>query len=371
MKKSILIIILLLSINKTGTAEESFLYWDEKKLEWADFKGKVPEGSNLVSQLSFFIGYNYEKKGSPFFEGRYFTKCYINVNTSWAKEEFKNDQYLKYHQITFDIAELHRRKMQYELNRSTVSLADYNVIGKRIHQKYWEMCTQMISDFQNESNHGQNAEVIERWASIIEFELKRNPSEDIPEYSVSSLMLSMDLTFGFGYVTPAIGEYFSDIFLFDIMVKLSIKKPTIIVYISTGLNKVKKEYPREIPWPENMGSGYSHAAIGFGYPLKMNDKLSFMPYLAPGYTGIWDRDSVKATNSKGLSEFTVVVGLDIDQVIKKAINFNSHFKSETWAVLKYRLSFTPRIFGDELRGTSVNASIGIGIKGNKITRIKN
>ena len=95
--------------------QENRKNWTDGKLTWNDFQER--EQSIGVSELEYFLGYNTGKhKFNDTTVFRIQTFCYMDRNLSWIDKDFKNNQYLKYNQVIFNIAELYRRKLQYALD---------------------------------------------------------------------------------------------------------------------------------------------------------------------------------------------------------------------------------------------------------------
>ena len=138
-------------------AQEYQKNWNDGKLTWQDFSER--SGPNVISELKYFLGYNtLKQRFGDTTVIRFVAKGYIDKKLSWINPEFKNDQYLRYNQVIFDIVETYRRRLQYELDR----LITYFEIEGKFNQIY-NSCNVEIEKFQKESNEGKELNSILFW----------------------------------------------------------------------------------------------------------------------------------------------------------------------------------------------------------------
>ena len=83
-----------------------------------DFREREISFENTTSELKYLIGYKTRKeKINDTVVFRLQSFCYTDTQLSWIKQGFKTPQKLQYNQVIFNIAELYRRKLQYDLDR--------------------------------------------------------------------------------------------------------------------------------------------------------------------------------------------------------------------------------------------------------------
>jgi len=83
-----------------------------------DFREREISFENTTSELKYVIGYKTRKeKINDTVVFRLQSFCYTDTQLSWIKPGFKAPQNLQYNQVIFNIAELYRRKLQYDLDR--------------------------------------------------------------------------------------------------------------------------------------------------------------------------------------------------------------------------------------------------------------
>nr|WP_299383648.1 DUF922 domain-containing protein [Allomuricauda sp.] len=119
---SILCILLLGFLGFGQEIEEGILWDGNKRLTWADFRGKVPPAAVPAATTASGISYRYSANLIHHevhldFE----VNAYFYPNESWYKPEVCDDLILSHEQLHFDIAELFARKMRDKLERTSFS----------------------------------------------------------------------------------------------------------------------------------------------------------------------------------------------------------------------------------------------------------
>jgi len=102
--------------------EEGILWNAERRLTWADFKGKIPPGAHSAAITASGISYKYSAnlihhEVNLDFE----VNTFFYPNESWYKPNICDDLVLSHEQLHFDIAELFARKMRKKLARTSFS----------------------------------------------------------------------------------------------------------------------------------------------------------------------------------------------------------------------------------------------------------
>jgi hypothetical protein len=112
-------------------AQENQKNWRDGKLSWLDFSEK--ETNQGVSELKYFLGYKADKlKFGDTTVFRIKAEAYMDKKLSWINPAFKEEQYLRFNQVIFDIIEIHRRRLQVELDKAN----SYKEIERKINQVY-------------------------------------------------------------------------------------------------------------------------------------------------------------------------------------------------------------------------------------------
>ena len=158
--KKLLIVILIELISTSGLiAQELKKEWADGKLTWEDFKEREGSGEQRVSELKYYLGYysGKQKYGSTVIL-RNIALGYMDKNLSWINPEYKTEQHLRYNQVVFDIVEVHRRRLQLELDRISSGF-EFQVKFQVIYNS----CANEIERFNIEADGGNNLNSLVFW----------------------------------------------------------------------------------------------------------------------------------------------------------------------------------------------------------------
>ena len=119
---SILCFLVLGQIACAQEIEEGMLWNANRKLTWADFKGKIPPAANPAATTASGISYKYSANLIHHevhldFE----VNAFFYPNESWYKPDVCDDLILSHEQLHFDIDELFARQMREKLAKTSFS----------------------------------------------------------------------------------------------------------------------------------------------------------------------------------------------------------------------------------------------------------
>jgi len=148
--------------------QKDLIEWSsDKRLTWADFKGKVPvnAANAALTNTAINVEFGFSKKGMT-----YSIKCRFDKTKSWVR--IKNDLVLGHEQGHFDIAELHARKLnkalqEYKFNSKTVS-EDVN----RIYESVMKQHHEFQSEYDQNTDFSRKVDKQMEWLTRIEKDLK-------------------------------------------------------------------------------------------------------------------------------------------------------------------------------------------------------
>ncbi|MBC7901806.1 MAG: DUF922 domain-containing protein [Gemmatimonadaceae bacterium] len=170
MNWKILTIILLTigGLSFTGKEESSLPWKATRKLNWNDFKGKVPEGSTVAALTSARINFKY---GYSIRQGlNYEISCFFEKNSSWGR--VKNDHILSHEQGHFDITEIHARKLHRDLKKYKFNHATASKDINAIYQNIVNQQNDMQNEYDDESNFSRDKARQAEWLKKIQDELE-------------------------------------------------------------------------------------------------------------------------------------------------------------------------------------------------------
>ena len=160
--------ILLLMVFASFCTEDRFSWQENRKLTWADFKGK-PDKLNPATALT----YSDIKIGASFMDGKVAVTVqnFFDPKLSWSKNK-TSLTLLAHEQAHFDITEIYTRKIQIKLNaiasEETIKNGTLNK-ASTILLKEWKLFQQKYDD---ETNHGIIADKQKEWEVKVALLLK-------------------------------------------------------------------------------------------------------------------------------------------------------------------------------------------------------
>ena len=152
--------------------DESILWSAERRLTWADFKGKIPPAADPAATTASGISYKYSANLIHHevhldFE----VSAFFYPNESWYKPEICDDLTLSHEQLHFDIAELFARKMREKLSRTSFS-DNVKAEIREIYQNTLEDLKKYQERYDWETNFSRNREKQLEWNKKIAEALK-------------------------------------------------------------------------------------------------------------------------------------------------------------------------------------------------------
>jgi len=132
--RPIITFLFLIIISSSIRSQEDFgvLFWlEDRDLEWSDFKGSPLVDSSGGFFLDLYIESVAVNGTSVIMQSMYEPKTYIFTKTSYASEELRTDDLLRYFNVYFDLAAYYSHEMVERLIRARNS--DDEMISKNSH----------------------------------------------------------------------------------------------------------------------------------------------------------------------------------------------------------------------------------------------
>lgn len=349
----------------TGLMAQEFKKdWNEGKLTWEDFSER--ESLSAISELKYFLGYNTEKERfGDTIVLRNKAKCYMDKNFSWINPAFKTEQYLRYNQVIFDIVEIHRRRLQYELDRIN---SFFETEGK--FNNIYTSCNSEIEQFKKESNGGRLVSSIEFWEQTTAEELKYQSHNKIPVFENRNFGYGMNAGFGTGLFTGSLGKHFGPTFNLIFGFDLAYKKSMFYLSGTVGVNKVRKDYISDISWHEGQRTNVAIVDISYGYPLIDNKRIKLSPFAGLGITEISEVSINDTENEVRMVHYNMIFGINTDFKLKTRLSLLPNpflgVKEKLETAIRARLYVAKANYYNDLNGYSVNLTIGFSGFGNVI-----
>jgi hypothetical protein len=340
-------------------------HWTDGRLTWSDFLEKRSETG--FSELNYRIWYDNEKlklSDTIFYRIKAFTA--INLDSSWVHPNYKTANHLLYYQVIFDILENSRREFQHELDRGFIGMMNASYIL----DKYNKAADSEINRFQQDSQGGTKEETVKVWASILNNKLNDSQPNTLPYFRKRRFGYGMHLGFGSGVFSGSLGNYFNP--TFNVLYGFDVSYSKSMLYINATLagNSVRKDYYTDRIWYKDQRSLVAIIDISYGYELINNRNLKLVPFAGLGITELSGENQDDKNDPLRLVDYNILFGLNTDFKVRKVVklvpNIYSGSKEYSEASIRTRLYISRADYFSDLRGFSINLSVGFGIFGNGI-----
>ena len=362
-------LILLISCVMVITAQAYSLgsphkYWENDCLTWDDFSSdNVNQGG---SDLIYSLGYKPEKyKHNGTFIYRYKAYCYMDRSKSWVNPANKNIELLKYNQVIFNMVELYRRKLQNELDYIKSPL-----MAEEKYRTWYMICNDQIEKFKSETGNGKNIKEIIDWENYIENELNNEVSNEVPEFKKRNIGHGLFLGANTGTFTSGLSGHFTPYQSCVLGFNVNYKNSVLFFNSYMGGSRVIKPYYGMGNWNKGQHTDIAIIDLSYGYYFINNQKLKLAPFAGLGITELVSRPANEFTEVSRLLDNSLLFGINCDYNLRRAVNFIPSTINEakilTEINLRTRLFFTKPNYSDNLKGYTVNMSLGLSFNGNLI-----
>ena len=362
MKKTLILLILIISIlSACGQNYDNRKYWSDEEITLDDFKGNPIEYSPFVSELQYFIGYEYKTdKVKDMKYSRFVTYTYIDRSISWIKSEGKNEITLLYNQTILNLAELYSRKLENKLNCLELVKGQENSLAHQYFSSIFDQCNKTINQFKGETSYGIKDSLVLRWHQKSIDDLRTTKRIDIPDYEEKNNSWGMDIGLGYGFLTGEISNYLNnhiDFLQYGFM--YSHKKYSYDLRAILGAHTAKQSFDNnKYSLAADTGNLVAFIEASAGYQLYKNDRVSIYPFVGFGIFQLSRSDKSNDNETiEGPIKLQPNIGLNFDYKIKSA---SISSRQRTDLILKTRITYEPINYTGDLKGGTWNLTIGIG-----------
>lgn len=336
-------------------------YWNEGRLNWQDFQERTDE--TAVSELRYFLGYKtIKRKYNDTIVKRIEANCYIDQTSSWVKEGFKNDTLLLYNQVIFDIVELHKRKLQKELD-----LITWLNEAESAFDFVYKLCDTEIERCKKECQRGLNYRNILSWHEKINDELSKLSAGYLSIIRHRNLRYGLHLDFGKGFFTESLSHHFHN--NNNLFYGFDFSYAKVFLQLDGGLSvaRVKKDYQGKQSFSSGTKYNYTTFGAGFGYEVINTPKIKVIPFAGFCVTELYC-DSTPLTPEFKTVSVNYNCGIRCDYKISKKVKLlaRPHTKEYVELNLRFRIFISKSEYYSDLKGHCINLSIGSGFLGNLV-----
>jgi hypothetical protein len=160
-------------------SDEELIHWSEnRKLTWADYKGKAKTEADVAASTATYLGIEYSFNSKGF---GYKITCSFSKNKSWGLH--KTDYILAHEQGHFDIAEIFARKLNKQMNAYRFDKDNFKDDLKKIYTSITSEKEAMQNEYDRVTNHSILKEKQMEWLKKIDDLLKEY--QEYADYSTS------------------------------------------------------------------------------------------------------------------------------------------------------------------------------------------
>lgn len=367
-KYFLLSFIVYLCITQLQAQNNNLKYWSDGPLQWDDFKGKYffPD---MDAELQYGLTFSSNRQIiNDTVLLRLTAVGYIDRDLSWVRPEKRYAAMLDYNQVIFDIIELHRRKLQVKLDQLPGAyMADIEI------RSMLAQCNKVVQLLRYESEQGTDHKVVMEWQLKIAEELSAYAQGGIPAFTKSPFSYGMHLGFGSGFSTGTLGEHLGSTFNFNFGFDFGYNDFTLFLTATLAGGRSKADYFGELEFLNNQRVNTAIGEAGLGYVILNTPRFRVTPYAGIGFLE-YSKPTVRGSKIyESMINTSFIFGLNSDFKFRKTLSLipSPMFQAKEYVeyVIRARLYVAQANFSPDMKGYSINLTLGFGGTGN-FARIK-
>jgi len=352
-----LLLMLIMRVNFSLMGQS--VKWGDGPLRWDDFYEKA--GDKPSSFYFYLQGRLTKEKHKDSVVVFYEARAALPKDKLWVDPAHKTPHFLQYHQILFDIVELHRRRLQYALFRVR-SLYEVQFIKKQEVQR----CQYFMGRLYQETLNGADTTALAFWEGVVNYELSKLADVEPPKYQKGKIGYGMEVGMGTSVFGGKINDYFAPAITLGYGFQFSYNQWMLLLDLSVGRSSVRKSFAYEEPWQDNERTLFAQGYAAMAYRFLKKRRVQVVPFLGYGLTEMGRMNGSDGDEEKSISlhSSSAVLGVRFDYRWKLRQNLfpspliNAPERVET--LVSTRLFVTPISFPGNKEGYAVSVSFSIG-----------
>jgi hypothetical protein len=155
-----------------GYAGDSIYYDIDRKLTWADFKGRPDAASQAGAITESGFGYRMNMQSYNNRTSINITVfCYFNKNKSWVKKGMKTAYALLHEQHHYDITYINTCLFIQKLNTAKLTRSNFTSIVEKIYDECFAALNKMQDEYDGETSNGRIENIQLLWNKKIDTRL--------------------------------------------------------------------------------------------------------------------------------------------------------------------------------------------------------
>lgn len=355
---------------KAQDYESSFRKWDEGRLTLEEVPVREMWSlDNDASSFSFEIRSNIKKEryGNLRYR-RIVTDTYMDKMNSWIKTGYDTPVTLKYMQVSFDIVEATRRRLQNELDNSTAGYA--NLISF-----YGNVTDNALNEYKAATKKGTDTVAVNSYSERISRILDEYVCEDKePALHFGKFGAGINIGFGNEFFVGEAADYLPSLHSLLMGFEVSVSRLRFNLDMQYGFGGAYKKdipYTKEKPvhnWSKGEKSEGGSITQSFGYAIVDNKQAVLTPMFGIG-VGFIDRSNrylpdTGKDQSEELAGFRMLAGVDFNWKMVRHLNDNPYLGKDYWeSDLRFRLYCAKTWLPSPCDAWSINVGIAYNFYG--------
>ncbi|MBL7703362.1 MAG: hypothetical protein JNM14_14015 [Ferruginibacter sp.] len=141
---------------KPGYSGDTIYYETDRKLSWADFKGRPDAASPAAAITQSGFGYRMSMQS---YNNRTTINitvfCYFNKNKSWVKRGMKTNYALEHEQHHYDITYINTCKFIQMLKEAKLTKSNFASVVEKIHDDCFEALNKTQDEYDGQTSNGR------------------------------------------------------------------------------------------------------------------------------------------------------------------------------------------------------------------------
>jgi hypothetical protein len=342
---------------KSPAVAQTYRSWSDGPLRWDEFTVR-PNSPLKQSEFRFQLGYEQLKrveKGTTII--RMVAYARMNKETSWVHPDGKNDLALQAHQVTFDLVEYYRRRLQARLD--SLPKPDYAL------DPILDAANKAIQRFMERSANGTDTTVIAEYQEMMKTRLAQLPADVALPFEIGRRGISLFGGLGGGVYSRTFNDGLQSFPLFQYGLEYIYRDHVVAMQIGfTGhtLGTDAMHNGNNLRGTELRGSTLS---LTYGKLLREDKTLMLIPFSGLARQRISPRDD-KHTAADGFKKSSTSVTAGIDAFYTMHTTWRAvpdpvfHGRDKSKIGVRGRFQVGLSDFGDGLNGGYMMMSLNFG-----------
>lgn len=275
MKRYILILLPLLALCFTVSAQDIQRTWNQGPLTWDDFT-LLSTGGAEHSLLQYELGFAPVHDTIDGIQSHYYlaTACMI-PGSSWVSADHRTPELLRYHQVVFDMLEVERRTLQRALNTADDPKAFNNMLRAAD-----DRLNTRIAGFRSRTQDGSDTTDLAAFEQQVRHQLSLLPATYQPLYNPHPFGFCAYFSLGASCPFGTMGQDFTPGFTIGYGFDFTWNRHLFNIEVSMGDLDARKQLDLLNPDPSLQplnnfvkGQAYSFANYNIGYGFLLLDNL--------------------------------------------------------------------------------------------------